>query len=257
MSGKLPVGEKPEVRKPPAIELFSRLGVGVKEGKNVGLYGLPMIGKSVLAAILVREFVGENGTAIVFGTEDHYSDEDYRGLIASFLPKSHYINYCRNVEEVYRYLNIVEAKQFEGRVALILDSFSALANVEASELSAKGLKEVRLKVSRVTPMVNEVATRFKRVLTEKHALGITVMHASSMAGAGKFRGLVDWKPVMSARVAHSLDYLIYMHAPEGTALNAPRALTMVASRLTPLDEGRTIKFRFKEKTVEILEGEER
>jgi len=242
--------DRVERRDPPSIELFSLLGVAVREGKNVGLYGLPMIGKSVLASILAREFAGE-GVAVVFGTEDHYADEDYRRLIASFLPRNHYINYCRNVEEVFRYLNIVEAKQFEGRLALILDSFSALANVEASELSARGVKETRVKVSRVTPMVNEVATRFKRVVAEKRALGITVMHASSMAGAGKFRGIADWKPVMSARVAHSLDYLVLMTA-EKADLETPRTLTLVASRLTPSDEGRTVRFRFRERTVEVV-----
>ena len=54
---------------------------------------------------------------------------------------------------------------------------------------------------------------------------------------------------MAMRVGHSLDYLLLLNAEE-TKLTAPRELTLVASRLNPLVEGRKVKFVFKNKTVE-------
>jgi hypothetical protein len=59
---------------------------------------------------------------------------------------------------------------------------------------------------------------------------------------------------MAGRVAHSLDYLILMEA-EGAALDAPRKLTLVMSRLSPLSEGKSVKFRFAGDKVELVEEE--
>ena len=70
--------EREEKAKTPALELLGKLGVSVKEGYNIGLYGPSMVGKSVLAALIAREYVGEDGAAVVFGTESHYMSGDYR-----------------------------------------------------------------------------------------------------------------------------------------------------------------------------------
>jgi len=237
--------------KPQTIELLTQLGVKLKEGKNVGIYGFSMVGKSTLAAMIARDFVGEEGTAIVFGTEAHYADEDYRSLISKFLPKHHFINYCHNVEKLYDYLDLVRRKKFEGRVAMILDSLSFIAIRETAEWNMKGVTEPRVIVARVVPVLYTVAAAFKQVVIEKNALGIMIMHAGSMAGTGKFRGLVDLRPSMAGRVAHSLDYLLLMES-EGPSLDAPRKLTLVMSRLSPFDEGKSVKFIFKGSTVEVV-----
>ena len=240
-----------EVRKG-ALPILSGLGVNLKEGKTLGIYGLSMVGKSVLSSMIAREFVGDNGTAIVFGTEAHYSDEDYRGLISKFLPKSNYINYCHTLEDIYKYMNLVRRKQFDGRVALILDSLSFIAIRESAEWNLRGVTEPRVISARVIPTLYTVAAAFKNLVVEKHGLGIMVMHAASTAGTGKFRGLVDLRPSMAGRVAHSLDYLILMES-EGCSLDSPRKLTLVASRLSPLDEGKSVKFKFSGATVELIE----
>jgi len=238
------------------LTLLQKIGVSVKEGKNIGIYGPSMIGKSVLAAMIGRDFVGENGTVIIFGTESHFADEDYRKMISQFLPKNHYINVCVKLEDVYKYLALVEKFKFEGRVAMILDSLSVIAMRLTSELQMRGITETRVITSKVVPALYTVAEAFKQMVIEKRALGIMIMHAGSMAGAGKYRGLTDLRPSMAGRVAHSLDYLILMTS-EGASLSSPRRLMLVASRLSPLDEGREIKFRFSGDKIEIVEAEER
>jgi len=243
---------KVEVKVKSSLEVLSKLGISLKEGKTLGIYGLSMIGKSVLAAMIARDFVGEGGNAVVFGTEAHYSDEDYRGLISKFLPKNHYINYCHTIEDVYKYYNIVRRKTFEGKVALILDSLSFIAIRETAEWNMRGVTDPRVISARVIPTLYTTAAAFKSLIIEKHGIGIMIMHAGSTAGVGKFRGLVDLRPSMAGRVAHSLDYLLLMEA-EGPSLDSPRKLTLVASRLTPLDEGKSIKFKFVGNTIEVIE----
>jgi len=161
------------------------------------------------------------------------------------------LNYCPDLESLYKYLGMVERKEFEGRLCLVLDSLSFIAIRETALWSMRGVTEPRVIASRVIPTLYTVAGIFKHLVVEKNALGIMIMHAGSTAGAGKYRGLVDYRPSMAGRVAHSLDYLILMES-EGPSLDSPRRLTLVASRLTPLNEGRTVRFVFKGKTVEKL-----
>jgi len=241
---------------PSTIDLLNRVDVSLKEGKTIGIYGLSMVGKSVLASMIARDFADGDGHVIIFGTENHYADEDYRNLISKFLPKSHYINYCNSLESLYRYLYLVRKKSFEGRVALILDSLSFIAIRETARWNMQGVAEPRVIAARVIPQLYTVAAAFKDLVIEKHALGIMIMHAGSTAGAGKFRGLTDLRPSMAGRVAHSLDYLILMEA-EGAALEAPRKLTLVMSRLSPLSEGKSVRFRFSGDRVEIVEEEKK
>jgi hypothetical protein len=241
--------EKPQS---PAIDLLAKLGVSVKEDKTIGIYGPSMVGKSVFATIIAREYAGEEGSVIIFGTETHYADDDYRQLLRGFLPKHSYVNVCESTPKLYEYMGLVKRSRIEGKVALILDSLSFIAMRETAEWNMKGVTEPRVIVARVVPVLYTVAAAFKQLVIEKRALGIVIMHAGSMAGAGKYRGLVDYRPSMAGRVAHNLDYLILMEA-EGSSLDSPRKLTLVASRLTPLNEGRTVKFRFKGSTVEEAE----
>jgi len=231
--------------------LLNSLGVKTTPGKNIGLYGLSLVGKSVLASMLCSEFCGEEGTAIVFGVEEHFADEEYRSLITQFLPRKHYINYCPNLESIYKYFSLVERKEFEGRLCLILDSLSFVAIRESATWQMRGVTEPRIIASRVIPALYTVAGIFKHLVVEKNALGIVVMHAGSTAGTQKYRGLTDLRPSMASRVAHSLDYLILMES-EGPTLESPRKLTLVASRLTPLNEGKTVRFVFKGRGVELI-----
>jgi ABC-type dipeptide/oligopeptide/nickel transport system ATPase component len=243
--------EKPQSQGP-AIDLLARLGVSVKEAKTIGIYGPSMVGKSVLASIIAREHAGDEGSVVVFGTEAHYADDDYRQLLRAFLPKHSYVNVCESTPKLYEYMGIVKRSRLEGKVALILDSLSFIAMRETAEWNMRGISEPRVIVARVAPVLYTVAAAFKQLVVEKRALGIVIMHAGSTAGAGKYRGLVDYRPSMAGRVAHSLDYLVLMEA-EGSSLDSPRKLTLVASRLTPLNEGRTARFRFKENRVEEVE----
>jgi ABC-type hemin transport system ATPase subunit len=246
-----------QTRKPQStLELLSRLDVVVKEGKVIGLYGPSLVGKSILAAMIAQAFVGSDGNVVIFGTENHYADDDYRALIEKFLPKNHYINFCNSLETLYKYMYIVKKKSFEGKTALILDSLSFIAIRETAKWSVQGVTEPRVIVARVVPQLYTVAAAFKDLIIEKHAFGIIVMHASSTAGTGKYRGLVDLRPSMAGRVAHSLDYLLLLTA-EGASLNAPRKLTLVMSRLNPLAEGREVKFKFTGSGVELVEESEK
>jgi hypothetical protein len=241
---------------PSAIELLSRIDVPVKEGKTIGIYGFSMVGKSVLASMIARDFVGENGHVVIFGTENHYADDDYRNMISKFLPKSHYINYCNSLESLYKYMYIVRKKSFEGRVAMILDSLSFIAIRESAKWNMQGVTEPRVIAARVIPQLYTVAAAFKDLVIEKHALGIMIMHAGTTAGTGKFRGITDLRPSMAGRVAHSLDYLVLMEA-EGASLDSPRRLTLVMSRLSPISEGKYVRFRFVGDKVDLVEEEKK
>jgi len=239
-----------------AIEVLSKLGVSAKPGKVIGVYGYSMIGKSAFAAIACREYVGEKGMGIIFGTEAHYADEDYREMIRSLLPDSNYINYCPSPEELFSKMNLIMEKRFEGRLCLILDSLSHLALHMTAKLYSRGITDTRVVSARVIPVVNSVAQMFKSLAVEKAALGLVIMHASSMAGTSLFRNLVPTRPSMSARVAHSLDYLLFMES-EGGSITSPRRLIVVMSRLSPVDEGRSVRFKFSEGSVAELPEEGR
>jgi hypothetical protein len=241
---------------PSAVELLSRIDVSVKEGKSIGLYGLSMVGKSVLASIISRDFVGSDGNVIIFGTENHYADDDYRSFISKLLPNNHYINYCNSLESLYRYMFIVKKKTFDVKLALVLDSLSFIAIRETARWNMQGVTEPRVIAARVIPQLYTVAAAFKDLVVEKHALGIIVMHAGTTAGTGKFRGLTDLRPSMAGRVAHSLDYLVLMES-DGASLDAPRRLTLVMSRLSPISEGKTVMFRFYGDKIDFVEDEKK
>ena len=151
---------------------------------------------------------------------------------------------------------MVKKKSFDGKVALILDSLSFIAIRETAKWNMQGVTEPRVIAARVIPQLYTVAAAFKDLVVDKRALGIMIMHAGSMAGTGKFRGLTDLRPSMAGRVAHSLDYLVLMEA-EGAALDAPRKLTLVMSRLSPLSEGKSVKFKFAGDKIEIVEEEKK
>ena len=225
------------------VRLFEKIGVDVKPRKTVGIYGPSMLGKSVLAAMLAREYCGPGGYVVVFGTEEHYADEEYRKLIASFAKPRYFINYCPDLESLFKYMNMVRAKRFEEKLALILDSLSFIAMREASKWSARGITEPRVIAARVIPALYSVSSYFKRLVVEKDALGVVVMHAASMAGMGKYRGFADLRPSMAMRVAHSLDHLVLLTGEKGNP-DAPRKLTLVMSRLNPVMEGAQVEFTF-------------
>jgi len=237
-----------------AIEMLSKLGVSAKPGKVIGIYGYSMIGKSAFAAISCREYVGEKGMGIIFGTEAHYADDDYREMIRRLLPESNYINYCPSPEDLFGKMNLVAERRFEGRLCLILDSLSNLALHMTADLYSRGITDIRVISARIIPVVDSAAQMFKILAVEKAALGLVVMHASSTAGTSLFRNLVPTRPSMSARVAHSLDYLLFMES-EGGSIASPRKLTPVMSRLSPVDEGKSVRFKFSEKSVAWLPEE--
>jgi len=239
-----------------ALEVLKALGVEAKGKKVIGIYGPSMVGKSVFAAMIARDFVGGGGAAVVYGTEEHYGDEDYRQLIAGLLPGKHYINYCPDIPSLFRYMNMVKGRRFEGRLALILDSLSTVVLKETASWEASGVTEPRVIVARTIPTANAIAAYFKHLVVGKDALGIVIMHAASTAGSGKYRGLTDLRPSMAMRTAHSLDYLLQITAA-GARPGDPRTLTLVASRLTPLNEGRSVEFVFKDKNAALVGGDAR
>jgi len=235
-----------------ALDLLEELGVEIKPGKVVGIYGPSLVGKSLLAWIIASEFVGNNGNVVVFGIEPHYQDSDYRKLAESYMQvRTRYINYCASKEDVFKYMRLASKHRFEGKVAFILDSLSYIMMYEQAKYISQGYSEPRVYVPRVVPVLYSIASLFKRLTLDKDALGLVIMHASSSAGTMKYRGLVDLRPSMAQRVLHSLDYLLLMES-EGAKPDAPRKLTLIASRLTPLAEGNTVNFIFKDKTVVAL-----
>lgn len=205
------------------------------------IYGPSMVGKSLLAWIIAGEYAGD-GVVVVYGSEPHYVDQDYRSLVEKVLAgTTHYINYTPYAQDVFKYtakLYSLWQRIRDKKLVLILDSLSMIAQREAKKYYAKGITESRVIAARVVPLLNALATEIKDIAIQHRALGIIIAHAGSTAGSYKYRGIADLKPSMSMRTAHNVDYILLMQRADGGA-----ELTLVANRTKPDTEGSTIKLK--------------
>lgn len=216
------------------LERLRKIGVEPAPGTVLGIYGLSMTGKSVLAARLARELAGDKPVNIV-ATEPHYMDQRYTAMIKKHVGTPTYIHVCSDTGSVFTALRRIRGTAPEGS-AIILDSMSYIMMREQSELISRGVTEPRVIAARVVPLIYSVAAILKSIVSEKRLYGAVIMHASSTAGTGMYRDTVPYKPSMAQRVLHSLDYLLYLSLDKNT-----QCLTLVASRYTgPGSAGATI-----------------
>jgi len=240
----------------PALELLAKLGVHVKPKKVIGIYGPPMVGKSVLAGIVAGEYAGDEGRVFVVATERHYFDDDYMAMIRRYLPKNAEVKTVLKVDEVFKTLYALKnalRKDVTGKRVVILDSLSFVALDMSAYYFSTGLG-VRPASAQIIPVINALSAMLKSLAVSTYSLAIAIMHAGSTAGAGKFRGITGLKPSMSMRAGHAFDYLLQLDMDQKNRDN--RILTVVANRVAPETEGSSIKIRFVGKTIEPVVEEE-
>jgi len=225
------------------LDQLRRIGVSLVPGKVLLIYGPSMVGKSLLAWIIAREYVGD-GVVVIYGSEPHYADQDYRSLAEKVLTGiTHYINYTPYAQDVFKYtakLYNLRQRIKDKKLVLILDSLSMIAQREAKKYYVKGITESRVIAARVVPLLNALATEIKDMAIQHRALGIIIAHAGSTAGSYRYRGIADLKPSMSMRTAHNVDYIVLMQREQDYA-----KITLVANRTKSELEGSTITLKLQ------------
>jgi len=243
-----------------AENLIHSLGIDLQPKQVVLIYGLPMVGKSVLSAILARWWAQKHDSNVtILALETAYGEEDYMQFIQRFLQGSKFSIYVYDDIEKAQHvlLSMRYMSSVHGAGAVVIDSISALADAMASYVISKtGSTEPRVIAARVSPLLRMIVRGLREVVVRRGGLGIVVAHAGSTAGTGKYRGIADWRPSLAVRAAHYITYELLLEIWERN--KEYRKLTVVAARNRPWIEGNSVLFRFTENDVEIYvkKGEE-
>ena len=216
------------------------VGVHLESRTVVNVFGPPMVGKSVLAILLARSVAKR---VVVLATEPSYEEPRYLKFLAEavgFEPDVRYVKYFSQARDAFRELR---------DCAVVVDSVSALADRETAYWLSR-TAEPRVVAARVVPQTRALALTARLWANEREGFAVLVTHATSTAGAFRYRGLADLKPSLAMRAGHYVDYeLLLTVEDDGT-----RVLTVVASRTTPWAEGKQVLFRFVKGGVEVVRG---
>jgi len=214
------------------------VGVHLEFRTVVNVFGPPMVGKSVLAVLLARSVAKR---VVVLAAEPSYEEPRYLKFLAEavgFEPDVRYVKYFSQARDSFRELR---------DCAVVVDSVSALADREAAYWLTKSA-EPRVIAARVVPQTRALALVARLWANEREGFVVLVTHATSTAGAFRYRGLADLKPSLAMRAGHYVDYeLLLTVEDDGT-----RVLTVVASRTTPWAEGRQLQLKFTKGGVEVV-----
>ena len=253
--------------------LLAKLGIKLEPGQVMLIYGPPMVGKSSLACIIARYWVKsiyqlrmkdmgievkEEPNILLIGTELAYQEPSYREFIEGFLRGTKYsIEYFDDPVNLFKAMVGTRgglASKLGAGTVIILDSVSALADAHASELIAKmETTEPRTIAARVSPLTMFLGYRLRRYAVVTKGIGIVIAHAGSMAGTGKYRGLIDFKPSLAQRCGHHITYELYMEIYEPK--RDYRVIKVVAARQNPEIEGNSALIRFTpDKDIEVKVG---
>jgi len=197
-----------------------------------------MVGKSVLALLLAKAVAKR---VVVLAAEPTYEEARYLKFLtesAGFEPELRYVKYFSQARDAFRELK---------ECAVVIDSVSALADRETAYWLSR-TAEPRVIAARVVPQTRTLALASRLWANEREGFVVLVTHATSTAGAFRYRGLADLKPSLAMRAGHYVDYeLLLTVEDDGT-----RTLTVVASRTTPWAEGRQLQLKFTKGGVEVV-----
>jgi len=240
--------------------LLQTLGIDLQPKQVVLIYGQPMVGKSVLSALIAKWWaLKRDSNVVIVGLETAYGEEDYVNFISKFLEGAKFnilmyddVQKAVSVLSTGRYISAVH-----GAGVVVIDSVSALADAIAGQVVEKtGSLEPRVIAARVSPILRLIVRALRDVVVRRGGLGIVVAHAGSTAGTSKYRGIVDWRPSLATRCAHYISYELLLEIYEKK--RDYRRVTVVAARNRPWIEGNSTLFRFRENDIEVLakSGEE-
>ena len=227
-------------RTPDLVGSLSSIGVYLEPRTVINVFGPPMVGKSVLAVLLARSVAKR---VVVLAAEPSYEEPRYLRFLAEavgFEPDVRYVKYFSQTRDAFRELR---------DCAVVVDSVSALADRETAYWLSR-TTEPRVVAARVVPQTRALALAARLWANEREGFAVLVTHATSTAGAFRYRGLAELKPSLAMRAGHYVDYELLLTVEE----DGTRVLTVVASRTTPWAEGRQVLLKFAKGGVEVVRG---
>ena len=229
------------------VGLFSRLGVSLSPPKVIVLYGEPMVGKSVLSVMLAGRLASSMNRRVgLIYTEPVWEDPEYQSFVVNATNAK--FDLVRLAD--WRHFNSIVAG-FRDRV-IVFDSISALITDIVSRFTMSGW-DLRAVTPRVHQIVVTLVHYLRAVVNSSKTVAVIVAHASSTAGTGRYRGVTDSRPSFTRRVLHECDVELELRIdPENKDV---RVLTVVANRINPFSDGKSVYFRFIKGDVEEVPEE--
>jgi len=229
------------------VGLFNKLGVSLSPPKIVVLYGEPMAGKTVLSVMLASKLADTMNRKVgVIYTEPVWDDPEYQSFVINATNAK--FDLVRLAD--WRHFNSIVAG-FRDRV-IVFDSISALITDIVSRFTMSGW-DLRAVTPRVHQIVVTLVHYLRAVVNNSKTIVIIVAHSSSTAGVGKYRGITDNRPAFARRILHECDAELELRVDSDN--KDVRVLTVIANRVNPFSEGRSVAFRFVKGNVEPV-GEE-
>jgi len=225
--------------------------------RTLCIYGPPAVGKSIFCGLLCGELALKYKCPIeIIAFEQHYQDGEYRKMIEEFIKAKcpdAVIN-ISYVESVYppALMKFLAGKlKPEAQKIYVIDSLSAYADrLGDYYLTIMGTDDIRPITARVAPLARILSRKLADACGKSDSIGIVIAHASSTAGTGKIRGVIDFKPSFTQRVAHNLFYMVFLDL--GTDGN--HYMTCVINRLNKEAEGRAIVCQISKEGVKVLKS---
>ena len=229
------------------IEMFNELGVSLNPPKMLVVYGEPMAGKTVLSVMLASKLADTMNRKVgVIYTEPVWEDGEYQSFVMNVTGAK--FDAVKLAD--WRHFNSI-VSSFRDRV-IVFDSISALITDIVSRFTFAGWD-----LRAVTPRVHQIVitlTHFMRaVVNNSRTVAVIVAHSSSTAGVGRYRGITDNRPAFAKRILHECDAELELRVDSDN--KDVRVLTVIANRVNPFSEGRSVAFRFVKGNVEPV-GEE-
>ena len=224
------------------VGLFNKLGVSLSPPKIVVLYGESMVGKTVLSVMLASRLASSMNKRVgVIYTEPVWDDPEYQSFVINATNAK--FDLVRLAD--WRHFNSIVAG-FRDRV-IVFDSISALITDIVSRFTMSGW-DLRAVIPRVHQIVVTLVHYLRAVVNNSKTIAIIIAHSTSTAGTGKHRGITDSRPSFTRRVLHECDFELELKIDsENKDL---RILTVVANRINPFSDGRSVYFKFIKGDVE-------
>jgi len=233
-----------QTQKPKIIEALEKLRISFRPPKMIAIYGNAMIGKSTLSIMLAHKLAQMLGKTVkVIATEPTYDDPEYLTFIRDTTQADFSI--VKLVDTKYLQSILAQSKN----TVIVLDSLSTLVNSFINRFLLMGY-DIRVANARAPTFAVSVVLPIRQHITMDKSIAIIVTHAGTTAGTGKYRGLTEYKPTFTARIAHYLDYELLMEINQN--MPETRKLTVIAHRTCPECEGREIAFYIRKGDIEPL-----
>jgi len=224
------------------VGLFNKLGVSLSPPKTIVLYGEPMVGKTVLSVMLASRLASSMSRKVgLIYTEPVWDDPEYQSFVINATNAK--FDLVRLVD--WRHFNSIVAG-FRDRV-IVFDSISALITDIVSRFTVSGW-DLRAVTPRVHQGVVTLVHYLRAVVNNSKTIVIIVAHSSSTAGVGRYRGITDNRPAFARRILHECD--VELELKIDSENKDLRILTVVANRINPFSDGRSVYFKFIKGDVE-------